>query len=210
MTDTSNSVEYWNHWYQNELNRKATRKDYDCYDQIAMAIKSKNKGKCLDYGTGRAFFLEYIHEYFPSMLLFGSDHSDVAMADAMKRMPFLTWSNDISIYPEGYFDVVACIHTLEHFENAEKVLKQLADLTVKDGFLVIVMPLDDRKYEQHCRIWHIQDMIELFNTLGKEWTYRLIIRQQKKNENDRIFNMVYPDDLTPMMETIAILKRVEV
>ena len=207
---TTNSPEYWNNWYTNELNNNFIRQDFECYDHIAMAIRSKSKGRLIDFGTGRAFFLEYIHNIHPNMILFGADHSEIAMKDAMSRMPYLTWTNDASIYPEGYFDVVTCIHTLEHFDEPVKLLKQLADMTANDGYLVIVLPLNDRPYPQHVQIWHLDDMIELFNTLGEQWTYRIIIRPQKKNQDGKVFSMVFPDDRTPMWETIAILKRTEV
>ena len=45
-------------------------------------------------------------------------------------------------HPDGSFDVILCIHVLEHVEDDRKAMRELRRILRADGFAIVLVPLD--------------------------------------------------------------------
>src|SRR5262249_7408651 len=45
-------------------------------------------------------------------------------------------------HPDGSFDVILCIHVLEHVEDDRKAMRELRRILARDGFAIVLVPLD--------------------------------------------------------------------
>jgi 2-polyprenyl-3-methyl-5-hydroxy-6-metoxy-1,4-benzoquinol methylase len=53
-------------------------------------------------------------------------------------------------FPEGRFDIVHCVETIEHLRNYEEFCRQIVEALRPDGVAVVVSPLKDVKSPFHC------------------------------------------------------------
>jgi len=59
---------------------------------------------------------------------------------------------------KDFFDIVFCIHTLEHFKDADKVFEQLIDLIDVNGYLFIEVP-DNRDLYNPDHYWFFDESV---------------------------------------------------
>jgi SAM-dependent methyltransferase len=45
-------------------------------------------------------------------------------------------------HPDGSFDVILCIHVLEHVEDDRKAMRELHRILAPEGFAIVLVPLD--------------------------------------------------------------------
>ena len=53
-------------------------------------------------------------------------------------------ANNPKKYPQGYFDLIVCMSTLEHIHNLDEVFQTFKRLLARDGVLIIGFPVETR------------------------------------------------------------------
>jgi SAM-dependent methyltransferase len=101
------------------------------------------QGRILDLGCGHGIFAHLLHLGSPKRDVVGVDLMPDRIAAALKTRPAdgrLQFSvGDARGFPEGPFDVIACIDLLHHMPLAaqEELLRMIADALPRHGLLVI-------------------------------------------------------------------------
>lgn len=97
----------------------------------------------LDYGCGVGAWLGVLARAFPEAQLHGVDISDVAIGKARQRFPdYRLESFDGSVMPfaDAQFDLVFSYHVLEHVDNIERSIADIARVIRRGGHAVIIFP----------------------------------------------------------------------
>ena len=204
ISNTTNSKTYWdNKWLGLKDNKTHTRHITSAFRKVGKYIHKNDS--VLDFGCGLGEFLEYVSKEIEGLMLFGCDHSDVAMIECTKKLD-IGWSNSLDAYDKPIFDVVTCIHTLEHFEEPESWLSNMLNVVVPGGWCVVVLPLEDQPWEEHPKIWTIKDVLDLANQTGL--TYRIEMGVEKRMFGNEEGVVKYPNgDLR--LEVIIAFKKNE-
>jgi len=199
-TPEINSPEYWDmKWTQYNI-QGLCRIDLPGFDLLVGHIKENDR--VLDFGCGRGEWLNHISEVVPTARLYGSDISVVAGAQALKNVQTLTWTDDISIY-ENHFDVVTCLHTLEHFKDPFKCIQDLKKTLKPNGLMIVVLPWHDQVWEEHYKIWGKTEIEDLFSSF--DCKIKLIVRNSTFLENNKIIFKAY-DNGTLFQEVICFIR----
>jgi SAM-dependent methyltransferase len=128
----------------------------------------------------------------------------MAMVETLKLVPDCAWTNDATIYPDGFFDVVYCIHTIEHFTDTLSTMLLLKRLLKKDGWLVMVIPYLDHEWHEHYKIWGKAEIEELFEPFSCDVS--IIVREALMlDKAGNIFVKRYTDG-TPFQEAVCFVK----
>lgn len=94
--------------------------------------------------TGRIYsFLDFAPS--PSLSKFIKQHSFIRYRSAdlyMKGVDDKVDITDLQIYESGKFDMILCSHVLEHVEQDVKAMKELYRVLNKNGFAIIVVPIN--------------------------------------------------------------------
>jgi 2-polyprenyl-3-methyl-5-hydroxy-6-metoxy-1,4-benzoquinol methylase len=98
---------------------------------IATSTRVK-PARCLDVGCSRGYLTRALHERFGAEVV-GYDvyHDPQAVIDVVDHKDGIT----------GTFDVITCIHVLEHFADPLSELSWMASLLGENGMLVIEIPM---------------------------------------------------------------------
>jgi 2-polyprenyl-3-methyl-5-hydroxy-6-metoxy-1,4-benzoquinol methylase len=194
-----NTPQYWDNQYKYEFDNKIDQRS-DARRWNLLIDHIKDTDVVLDYGCGMAEFLSYLNEQKPNVKRYGIDISKFALEKATARDPELQGrlTNNIAGLPsdakEGYFNVVTCQHVLEHVDEPEEFVDMLRKLVAPNGKLILVVPVNDKDWIEHQRIWYIEDIIEL---LGRfDCTYKLDHRKKTIRKSD--------DE--PIEEVIAVIQ----
>lgn len=155
-----NTPEYWDAKYIEYLGKGLNRVDLPGFDMMVGKIKPNDR--VLDFGCGCGEWLRHISQAVPEAKLYGSDISIIAMRESLKNVPDLAWYDDVSIFND-YFDVVTCLHTIEHFKEPVECIKLLKQVLKPDGLLIVVIPWKDQVWQEHYKIWGKAEVEELFN-----------------------------------------------
>lgn len=161
-----------------------------------------NPTSILDVGCGEGFTLERLRQEGIGERLEGVDYLDRAIELGQKEHPELTLKQgsifDLK-YKNNSFDLVICSEVLEHIENPEKGLKELARVTKKYALLSVPNePLfmggnllrgknlsrfgNDIEHINHWTFWQFRKFVEREFTVKKAlyplpWT--LIVAEKK-------------------------------
>lgn len=106
----------------------------------------------LEIGCGTGFVLEGIRKEYPHAELFGSEYFEEALQHARERIPSATFYRlDVTqMNDEGRFDVIGAFDVLEHIEEDEKVIENIACALRPGGAFLITVP-------QHRWLWSSVD-----------------------------------------------------
>lgn len=89
---------------------------------------------------------------------------------------------DIS-FPENSFDIIFCSHVLEHIEDDQKAMRELARVLKPDGFAVLLVPIKDifngRRIETTYEDFTIKDPHEREKAFGQKDHVRVYGRDFK-------------------------------
>ncbi len=102
-----------------------------------------DRGRILDLGCGHGIFAHLLHQGSPDREVVGVDLMPDRIAAALETRPAdgrLQFSvGDARGFPDGRFDVIACIDLLHHMPYAaqEELLGKIAAALPSDGVLVI-------------------------------------------------------------------------
>lgn len=96
--------------------------------------------KLLDVGCGCGMFLKEVEKF--GLETYGIDPSETAIELSKKNCKAnLKIANGEEIpYPENFFDYVTSLGCLEHYDNTEKGIRELARVLKKDGTASIYVP----------------------------------------------------------------------
>jgi len=108
-----------------------------------------SKVRALDVGCGFGMLFLAAFRSFGNAELIGVDISDVAVSYALKiarsrELVHQFVSADASSLPfkSGYFDLVFAMDILEHLEDPQKVLTEMARCLKEDGVMIVTVPLE--------------------------------------------------------------------
>lgn len=96
------------------------------------------KEKVLDIGCSNGVFLDICKEH--GWQTYGVEPSLSGKESERKGHKVSRFFFEKSTFPKAYFDLVIMNHTLEHFKDADFVLKKINSILKKDGILFIDVP----------------------------------------------------------------------
>lgn len=112
--------------YQEDLEVIRSRRLVDFIDDYGL-----NPRRCLDIGCGRGHFLRMMDEKYGTMVI------GVDINPNEPVIPSVVRNKNVV---EGTFDLVACIHTLEHVYDVKSELKWMWDRISPGGYLLLEVP----------------------------------------------------------------------
>jgi len=173
----TNSKEFWDRFYLNEIEKGLDqRSDPLRWDLINNYIKDGDK--LLDFGCGRGQFLIYLlRNKQRKVIPYGLDISEIALNYAYSQNNRIKIIKNINLLPVSLnFDIITVIHTLEHIKNPKKLIYKLAKLLKPGGLLVVVLPINDDEWPPHYKIWQLEDIIKLLETIPCK--YKIFYRKE--------------------------------
>ncbi len=134
---------YFKHYGSGKINYQEYKNNPTFNKVAAEIIFLGFKGKILDIGCAKGYFLEICRKN--GFQVFGVDISDYIVKAAKsylgsKDLYKADLSNDKLPFPNNYFDVVTMIDSLEHIENPQHALREAHRLLKKGGLLCIRLP----------------------------------------------------------------------
>jgi len=121
----------------------------------------------LDVGCGNGLFFPILKKYGTVKGI--EIDANLLTSDCPYKNQISTLPLADGFYPNNYFNLITSLDTIEHVENDRLFVKQMVDLLIPGGFLVLTVPafsilwrLHD-KTNQHFRRYRIIDIIKLLN-----------------------------------------------
>ncbi len=113
-------------------------------------------GSALDVGCGEGSLLRQLAARYPAARLAGLDVSEAAVAQARLAVPTATLSagTAAALREDGAHDLVTCFDVLEHVEDDEGLLRDLARLSRAH---VLVMSIQGRMRPSEREIGHVRN-----------------------------------------------------
>ncbi|MCU1762153.1 class I SAM-dependent methyltransferase [Pseudomonas sp. 14P_8.1_Bac3] len=102
----------------------------------------------LEIGCGTGYVLEGISQSFPNIELYGSEYFEEGLEHARKRVPesHLMQLDAITLNEVERYDVIGAFDVIEHIEDDEVVIANLARAIRSGGSLILTVP-------QHRWLW---------------------------------------------------------
>lgn len=97
----------------------------------------------LDFGCGVGAWLSVLARAFPNARLHGVDISEVAIGKARQKYPdcrFESFDGSVVPFADGQFDLVFSYHVLEHVDDVERSVQDIARLLGSGGHAAIIFP----------------------------------------------------------------------
>ncbi|MCW8278798.1 methyltransferase [Pseudomonas sp. PCH199] len=122
---------------------------------LLWALKSKigQFSNFLEIGCGTAFVLEGVRNSYPNADLYGSEYFEEGLIHAKERIPSATFVklDATAMSEESHYDVIGAFDVIEHIEQDQLVLNNLARALKQGGSLLISVP-------QHRWLWsHVDE-----------------------------------------------------
>lgn len=123
------------------------------YQRIREAIKlskKRIKGSILDFGTGSGILLKYCSENADKV--YGLD-IDVRLAKktkenfSLKNVEIIKYEGEIIPLPSKSIDFVFALEVLEHVDNPEKTITEIARVIRNNGYLLFSGPTENFIYK---------------------------------------------------------------
>jgi len=169
-----NTPQYWDAIYDKEAEDHLSRTDINRYEMILGHIKENDI--VLDFGCGPGDFLKWVRRKRPKAHLIGVDYSKKAIELAKKACPSARWFVGEKIAGKG-INVITMQHVLEHSSNPELFIEQAYNVLKDNGVLIIVMPMYDRPWHEHLKVWTL-DFLRLFMKQQKKWRWVVVYRPE--------------------------------
>jgi len=121
---------------------------------IMQALGIKVLPRFLEFGSGEGYLLREVKRVYNSEV--------VGIEKDPNRRQAMAGTND----PEGQFNVIAAMHSLEHVNKPLEVLRWLMTILAPGGLVLIEVPVTGMKYcESHC-IAFTQDSLGIMTKLA--------------------------------------------
>jgi trans-aconitate methyltransferase len=159
-----------NHWWFRSRNRILL---------WALANHIGRFNSFLEVGCGTAFVLEGIHTSYPNAELHGSEYFEEGLVHARERLPSATFIQlDATTMSEvDRYDVIGTFDVIEHIEQDQVVLNNLANALKLGGSLLISVPQHRWLWSQvdefacHVRRYTRSELIEKVKSTGLQVQY---------------------------------------
>lgn len=145
----------------------------------ALTKKVKPFNSLLEIGCGTGYVLEGISRAWPQIELHGSEYFEEGLEHARKRVPTARFRqlDAIQLDEIDRYDVVGAFDVIEHIEQDETVLRNLARAIRPGGSLVLTVPqhrwlwsqVDD--YACHVRRYRRTELIAKVQQAGLQVSY---------------------------------------
>jgi len=114
---------------------------YEAANLPLLARVPRTVRRLLDVGCGTGTLGQRVKEEIECQVV-GITHSDLEAALASRRIDqvLVRDLNNLELPDTQPFDCIVCSHVLEHLYRPEEVLKQLANLLLPDGTLIVALP----------------------------------------------------------------------
>ena len=113
-------------------------------------------GPVLDIGCHSGTFTQKILSKIGSRQVYGIDISPKAIRLASRRISygqFEVADAESLPYKGDFFDAVFCLEVLEHVDNPGQVLGEIKRVLKKNGYVVILVPTDNRLFKIVWFLW---------------------------------------------------------
>ena len=175
-----NATKYWDaKWKENEH-----MIELDMHERFKELIKFIDKdSSILDIGMGKGDFLIELYTNNITKKLYGVEISGYAIKLAKQRLPiakFYKTTEKPEELPFKEIDIISCIHTIEHLKNPADYLELWLKSLKKTGKVILIIPLEDKPYYEHLKIYTIDEIENLIQPLCK--AYSIFTRQRLINK----------------------------
>ncbi|MCU0070647.1 methyltransferase [Pseudomonas koreensis] len=118
----------------------------------AMKKHIRNFNSFLEVGCGTAFVLEGVSNQFPGIEISGSEYFEEGLVHARNRLPTANFMHldATKMSDESRYDVIGTFDVIEHIEEDQLVLNNLAKAIKPGGTLLVSVP-------QHRWLWSEAD-----------------------------------------------------
>jgi SAM-dependent methyltransferase len=125
--------------YHNHIAPGALPFSYRIFMKLTRPLP-KNGNRHLDYGCGPGQYMEFCRQ--GGWKTEGVEYSDDAAAAARTRYPVVLHS-DVPGLPDGGYDYITLLHSLEHVTDPRETLRVLARKLAPDGVMLVEVPYLD-------------------------------------------------------------------
>ncbi len=145
----------------------------------------------MEIGCGTGFALHGIHQAFPNTSLTATDLLVDGLSFAASRVPVAAFlqmdARDIPL--QAAFDVIGSFDVLEHIEEDEAVLQQMAKAVRPNGGILLTVP-------QHRALWSVIDEQAMHK---RRYTRQELMTKVEKAGFEVLFATSFVTLLLPMM-----------
>ncbi|HAV76437.1 MAG TPA: hypothetical protein DCX53_03690 [Anaerolineae bacterium] len=175
-----------NWWFRFRYDTQVKRKT--CLYLLHVAGRKLSDQRVLEIGFGSGVVL---FSFRKDCEIYGLEISTSAIEQAKKqahdigykKFEFQSISGDLLPYPDDFFDVLVASHVIEHVQNDELMLSEIARVLKPDGVAVVLIPINEN-YEDphHLHRYSSVGFSELASSRG--------LRMSVKLENELLFHLV--------------------
>lgn len=170
---------------------------YNFFIQMKKMLPSQKFHNILDAGCGKGDFSFYFAEKYKNCHIDGWDksvndlHDNINTCNRIKEISGLENCNFekkdlIELQAKSYYDLIICIHVLEHIKDNKKIIENFYNALKPEGYLHIQMPsninhrfnlldkyTDFSDWEEKEHIGHTYSLKEL-STILKDMGFKII------------------------------------
>ncbi|WP_454841335.1 class I SAM-dependent methyltransferase [Pseudomonas hormoni] len=148
---------------------------------ILWALKKhvRHFNRFLEVGCGTAFVLDGVNKAYPNSKLYGSEYFEEGLVHARKRIPNATFLqiDATAMKDVAQYDVIGAFDVIEHIEQDQLALDNLARALEKNGTLLVTVPQHQWLWSEvdefacHVRRYTRTDLIQKVETAGLSVKY---------------------------------------
>jgi len=129
----------------------------------------------IEIGCSSGFMLRLLRQHFPTTMIVGADYVRgplEVLARELRELPLLQFDLTTCPLPDASFDIVVLLNVLEHIQDDNKALQQVARILKPGGTAVIEVPAGPHLYDVydkhlcHFRRYRMQDLVHQAETAG--------------------------------------------
>jgi len=190
-----NSPYYWDMVYEDEAEKELARIDIGRWQMLSSYVEKGNS--ICDFGSGPAYFLSWLKEQKLNCKLTGIDFSDFAIKLNKKKFKGINFIKANTIVG-GNYDVITIQHVIEHYWHPQLIFWNAYNQLKDEGTLLVVLPVYDKKWKEHIKIWTLEDVRSLMKKIDVWWQGILVHRPETG---------LYHDTGEPIEEVILVMKK---
>ena len=136
-------TKYSQYWWSNRYYALLSRKH------------GPKKGRVLEVGCGLGHLLGFLTDCYQ---VHGGDVNEWAIEQAGQNVPdgqfYHLDAQDLSIFPDGHFNILIAKHVVEHLPQPEKAISEMGRVLAGNGLLILGTPnLDSPMRQRKGRDW---------------------------------------------------------
>jgi len=139
--------EFSKRWVKDSFHQWSRQYEYP-FVADAISDHSGGSGRILDAGSGITFFPYYLNEKFPDRQIECCDYDpklkgqfEKVNSRLNKNIQYFDADIRCIAKPDMYYDAVYCISVLEHTDDYNGILKELARITQAEGHLILTFDI---------------------------------------------------------------------